>query len=289
MKKSLSKAKVADTAKQYSLITVSTLLIIAGSHFFKFPNNFTFGGVTGLSVVVGKIGLMSPSTANFILNMILLVLGFLFLGKSFGVKTVYASVLLSVGLSVMDKVWPLPQPLTDEPMLELIFAIALPGLGSAILFNIGASGGGTDIIAMILKKYTRINIGMALMISDFLITITAIFIFDVKTLLFSLLGMLTKSLVIDNVIESINLCKYFNVVCTNPEPICQFITQKLKRSATLLEAEGAFSHQKKYLVLTVLRRPQAILLRKYVKEVEPTAFVMITSTSEIIGKGFHGE
>lgn len=280
--------KVTKIIWEYVLITVSITLIILGSHFFKFPNNFTFGGITGLSVVIGKLAWVSPSTANMILNGILLVLGFVFLGKGFGFKTIYSTILLSLGLSVLDKLFPITQPLTKEPLLELIFAIVLPALGSAILFNLGASSGGTDVIAMILRKYTNVNIGMTLIWSDVIIVISTLFAFDISTFLFSLLGMIMKSLVIDNVIESINLVKYLNVVCSNPQPICDFITHKLKRSATICQAEGAYSHQKKYIVMTALKRPQAVMLRQYIKSEEPTAFITIMNTSEIFGKGFMG-
>lgn len=273
--------------REYALITVSTLIIVVGVYFFKFPDHFTFGGVTGLAVVLGKVLPITAATTNLILNVALLLLGFLFLGHKFAAKTIYTSLLLSVSLSVLEQVYPMNKPLTDEPMLNLIFAIALPAFGSAILFNIGASSGGTDIVAMILKKYTSLDIGRALFLSDLLITFSAFFVFDIKTVLFSFLGLMAKSLVIDNVIENINLCKYFNVVCSNPEPICDYIVKKLQRGATICEAKGAYSHNHKYIVYTALRRTQAIQLRQYIKSVEPDAFILITNTSEIIGKGFH--
>jgi uncharacterized membrane-anchored protein YitT (DUF2179 family) len=276
-----------NTFKEYLLITASTLLVVIGVYFFKFPNNFTFGGVTGLSVVLAKIMPISPGTVNLIFNVILLVVGFVFLGRSFAVKTVYSSLLLSFSLSGLEFVYPLKHPLTDQPLLELIFAIALPAFGSAVLFNIGASSGGTDVVAMILKKYTSVDIGRAVLFSDFLITLAACFIFDIKTTLFSFLGLLTKSLVIDNVIESINLAKYFNVVCSQPDIICDFIVNKLHRSATICEAKGAFSHSQKYVIFTAMRRYQAVQLRQYIRQVEPGAFILISNTSEIIGKGFH--
>lgn len=273
--------------KEYFQITMSTLLIVIGVYFFKFPNNFTFGGITGLSVILGRISIFTPSTVNLILNILLLVIGFVFLGRSFGIKTVYSSMLLSVCLSILERVYPMHHPLTNDAMLELVFAIALPAFGSAVLFNINASSGGTDIIAMILKKYSNIDIGRALIFSDLLITFFTFFVFDIKTALFSLLGLLTKSLVIDNVIESINLAKYFNVVCSNPEIICNYIMNDLHRSATVCDAQGAYSHKHKYIVYTALKRPQAVLLRQFIKRVEPDAFILITNTSEIIGKGFH--
>ncbi len=327
--------KKAAVIREYGILTVATLLLVIGVYVFKFPNNFSFGGVTGIAVVLSKITALSASAYTFIINMALLAVGFIFLGTSFGIKTVYVSVLTSVGLSAMEKFFPMTGPLTDQPVLELIFAIFLPALSAAILFNVGASGGGvglsamekffpmtgpltdqpvlelifaiflpalsaailfnvgasgggTDIVAMILRTYTPINIGTALFLVDLGITIAACFVFDVTTGLFSFTGLMAKSLVIDNVIESINRCKCFNVICNNPEPICNFIRDELKRSATVYRAEGAFTHTPRTVILTVMKRGQAVQLRNYVRQVEPTAFMMITNSSEIIGKGFRG-
>ena len=266
-------SKLRRTCIQYGLITVATLIMVVGIYVFKFPNNFSFGGVTGIAVLLAKLSLFSASTWTFILNMALLVLGFLFLGKSFGIMTVYVSVLMSVGLSVLEKLFPMSAPLTNQPVLELIFAIFLPAFASAILFNVGASGGGTDILAMILKKYTPINIGTALFCVDLLITIAACFVFDPTTGLFSFTGLMAKSLVIDGVIENINLCKYFTIVCNDPQPICDFIHKELRRSATVFSAEGSFTHKDKYVIMTVMKRSQAVQLRNYIRFHEPTAFI----------------
>lgn len=275
--------------RDYSVITASCFLIAVGIYFFKFPNDFTFGGVSGLSVVLGRLLPVTPSAANFILNLLLVLLGFLFLGRDFGVKTVYASVVLSSFVSVLEKLCPLSGPVTDEPMLDLIFAVVLPSLGSAVLFNIGASSGGTDIIAMIVQKHTGSDVGRALFLSDLFITLSAFLVFSVKTALFSCLGLMLKMVVIDGVIENINLSKYFSVICAEPEPICRFITEKLHRSATVCEAQGAYSHSKKFVVLTAMKRVQALQLRRFIRAAEPDAFILITNTSEIIGKGFHNE
>lgn len=274
---------------EYLILTVATMLLVFGVYFFKFPNHFSFGGVTGIAVVVSAVTPFTASEVNFVVNAALLVVGFIFLGKDFGIKTVYASMLMSVSLSVLEKMVPLDQPLTSEPVLELIFAIVLPAVSAAILFNVGASGGGTDIIAMVMKKYSRVdNVGTTLFIVDLFITIAACFVFDVKTGLFSFVGLLAKSLVIDSVIENINLCKYFTIVCNKPVPICDYIHSELGRSATIFEGEGAYEHKKRYIVLTVLKRRQAVELRNFIKVNEPGAFLMITNSSEIIGKGFRG-
>ena len=284
----MEKWKVRRTIIDYALITAASLILVVGVYFFKFPNHFSFGGVTGMAVVLSAVTPFTAGTLNFVINILLLVFGFIFLGKSFGIKTVYVSILTSVGLSALEKMYPMSKPLTNEPVLELIFAIVLPAVSSAILFNIGASGGGTDILAMILKKYTPVNIGTALFLVDLLITVAACFIFDAQTGLCSLCGLLAKSLVIDSAIENINLCKYFTIVCDDPEPICVFIHQELMRSATIFKAEGTYTHRQKYVILTVMKRSQAVQLRNFIKMNQPMAFMMITNSSEIIGKGFRG-
>ena len=273
--------------KHFFLLTASTLLMAFGTYFFKFTNNFTFGGITGLAVLVAKTGLMSAGDFNLVASMILLIAGLIILGKEFAARTAYCSILLSIALSVMERLWPLSEPLTSQPMLELCFAIALPALGSAVLFNIGSSSGGTDIIATILKKYSSFDIGRALMISDAVITTASFFVFDIETGLYSFLGLAIRSFMIDNFIESFNLSKYFNVVCDHPEPICDFIVHTLGRSASVCLAKGAYSGKDKYLILTALNRVQAVKLRNFIKNEEPDAFILISNTSEIIGKGFH--
>jgi len=273
--------------KNFTYLTVSTLVMAVGIYFFKFSNNFTFGGITGLAVLVAKSGAISAGDFSFAANMILLVIGFFILGKEFAAKTAYSSILLSVALSGLERIYPMSQPLTDQPFLELVFAIALPSIGSAVLFNIGASSGGTDVVAMIMKKYTSFNIGNALLITDFFITFAGFFVFDIKTGLYSFLGLALRSFMIDGFIESLNLSKYFNVVCSNPQPICDFIKDEIHRSATIVQAKGAFSGEDKYIIFTVLNRIEAVRLRNYIKENSPDAFLLISNTSEIIGKGFH--
>ena len=273
--------------KHFFLLTASTLLMAFGTYFFKFTNNFTFGGITGLAVLVARTGLMSAGDFNLIASMLLLIAGLIILGKEFAARTAYCSILLSVALSVMERLWPMSEPLTSQPMLELCFAVALPALGSAVLFNIGSSSRGTDIIAMILKKYSSFDIGRALMISDAVITTASFFVFDIETGLYSFLGLAIRSFMIDNFIESFNLSKYFNVVCDNPEPICDFIVHTLGRSASICLAKGAYSGKDKYLILTALNRVQAVKLRNFIKVQDPEAFILISNTSEIIGKGFH--
>lgn len=273
--------------KNFSLLTISTLIMAIGIYFFKFANNFTFGGITGIAVLVAKFLPISASDFSFVVNILLLIIGWIVLGKSFAEKTAYSTILLSISLSLLERIYPMSHPLTNEPLLELIFAILLPALGSAILFNIGASSGGTDVIAMILKKYTSVDIGKGLMISDLIFTLAGFLVFNVKTGLYSLFGLIMRSALIDNFIESFNRSKYFHVVTSNATCICDFIQNDLQRGATIVNATGAFTGDDKYIILTVLSPSQAVKLRNFIKEQDPKAFLLVSNTSEIIGKGFH--
>ncbi|WP_242959308.1 YitT family protein [Flavonifractor sp. An9] len=273
--------------KEFFWMNVATVMISVGVYCFKFPNNFSMGGVSGLSVLLGKVfPVLSASSYNTIINVLFLILGFIMLDKSFGFRTVYCS-LLSAGLiQVFSWVWPLTAPLTDQLMLELFFAVILPALGAAILFNIDASSGGTDIAAMILKKYTGLDVGTALLISDVAIAAAALFVFDATAGLCSLLGLALKSVLVDSAIESLNRRKAFFVITSDPEHVCDYVTHTLVRGATIWTAQGAYTHDVHHVVLTVLSRRQAVTLRRYLKQVDPHAFMIVANSSEIFGKGF---
>ncbi len=286
----MNKETITHKIKEYLLITAGVLLVVIGVYFFKFPNNFSIGGVTGIAILLSRIfgDSISSGTLVLVINILLLLVGYLFLGRSFGNRTAYGSILMSVSISLLEAVFPMKGPLTQEPVLELAFAVILPAVGAAILFNIGSSTGGTDVIAMLLKKYSSIDIGRALLMTDLLLTVAAFLVFDVQTGMLSILGLLLKTTLVDVVIESLNLNKYFTIICESPEPICDFILHQLHRSATVIDAEGAFTHGNKKIILAVMNRTQAVSLRKFIKQAEPEAFLLITNTSEIIGKGFRG-
>ena len=273
--------------KSLTIITISIFIMAIGVYFFKFPNNFCFGGVTGAAVVFAEITPLSASTFSFIVNMALLVLGFIFLGKGFAFKTTYATVLLSGLLLFFEKIHPLEHPLSNEPMLELIFAITLPAIASALLFYEGASSGGTDVVAMIVKKYTHVeDIGIALFITDLIMIIIACFVFDIKTALYSFVGLTLKSFLIDAIIENIMLRKSVMITCDDKDMICRFITEDLNKSATIVNAKGAYTNEDKYLIFTTLTRQQAAAVRGFIHENHLKAFISMSSTSEVFGKGF---
>lgn len=283
------KMDIRKTVKEWLLLLLGTTLTAAGVYFFKFPNNFSTGGVSGISVILGHY-FPSATPGDFVMgiNMALLLVGFLVFGKGFGIKTAVVSTLMSAMIWVLERVVPMDHPMTSQPLMELIFAVSLPAVGSAILFNLDASTGGTDIVAMVLRKFTSLNIGNALMISDGIITVMACVAFGMETGLFSILGLLMKSLLVDMVLENINTHKYFHIITTHPREIEEYITKTLKRGATELHGEGAYTHEGRSILLTVMNRRQGILLRRYVRSVDPHAFVLIMNTGDIIGKGFRG-
>lgn len=272
--------------KDYIVITLAVIIMDLGIYAFKFPNHFSFGGVSGLAVVLNEILGISAAQINLVINLALLVIGFAVLGKSFGLKTAYATVLSSVVLSLMEKMMPISAPLTNQPMLELAYAIALPAVAAAMLFYVDASGGGMDIVAMILKKYTTIDIGTALLISDVAIVALSFIAFDVRTGLFSVCGLLAKSIFVDRTMDQMRLCKYFTIISSDPEPICDFIQNVLNRSTTLYNAEGGYSHENKKVILCALDRRQAVILQRFIRQTDDSAFIMITKSSETFGKGF---
>lgn len=279
--------KCAHLAREIFLLTIGTALVALGVYFFKFPNNFSTGGVTGIAVIISAfIPGASTSTLASILNLAFLVLGFMVLNKGFGLRTVYCSLLFSGLLSLLDWLVPLEVPLTDQPLLELFFAVIFPALGSAVLFNMDGSTGGTDILAMIVKKFSSLDIGNALLCCDVLIAASTLVVYDVKTGLFSILGLLLKSMLVDNVIESLNRRKAFTVITAQPDIAIEFITHTLHRGATFWEAEGGYTHDKKYVVLAAVSRGQAVALRRYLKVEDPHAFMLIENSSEIFGNGF---
>ena len=285
----VTKAREVSTLERYLLLTLGILITSVGVYFFKFPNNFSTGGVSGLSLILGRLissEVFTPSVLMLIINMLLLGVGFVLIGRDFAFSTVYCSMLLSFLMTVFERICPLSQPLTTQPFLELCFAVLLPAFGSAILFHLGASSGGTDIIAMVLRKYTSMNIGLALMVADSLITVAALFFFGIESGLYSILGLLLKSALVDYVADSFRIKKCFQIITSQPEPIVDFIVKVLHRGATLEDVHGAYTNDSKTMIITVLNRSQALALRRHVHLIDPHAFMIITASTEIVGKGF---
>ncbi len=271
----------------FLLLNLGLILTALGIVVFKAPNHFALGGTSGISIIISTLNPGLPVGAiMWIVNAVLVVLGFIFLDKESMGWTVFSSFALSAYVSLFEQLIPLSAPLTDDTLLELIFAVMLPGIGSAFVFNIGASTGGTDILAMILKKHTSLQIGSALLVADMGIVAWAAILYGPRTGLYCVLGLVAKALVVDQFIESVNTSKVISIIADDPQPIMDYIVRDLHRTATLRYERGGFSGRSFETIVTVLNRHEAAQLRNYVRSLEPNAFMTIVSSSEIIGRGF---
>ena len=280
--------------KNWLFMNLGVLLMAIGIYFFKAPNGFATGGVSGVAIILANVfPVLTQSVYMMIINVLLLIVGLIVLGKECGILTIYCSLMLSLENWLFETLIPLSAPLTSYPLLELVYAVLLTGVGSAIIFKCRASSGGTDIVALVLKKYTSMNVGTALLCTDFLIAAMTFIRFgeqgisiDPQTGLFSLLGLFAKVFVVDDIIDSINLCKSFTIITVKPDEINDYILKEIKHGVTVISAHGAYTGESKTVLMTVCRRSEAIRLRKKVYEIDPGAFMIITKTSEIMGKGF---
>lgn len=299
--KKSGKSSFASKIPYILMLHLGIVLLTVGVYFFKAPNGFATGGVSGISIILAKalsfLGIQQ-ATYVMVINVLLLIIGVIVLGKQCGFLTIYCSLFFSGLNFIFETFLPISKipgaidhgngvyTLSGQPVLELVFAVLLTGIGSAIIFRCHASSGGTDIVALILKKYTSMNVGTALLCSDFIIAASSIVVYNLETGLFSLIGLFAKVFVVDDILDSMNMCKAFTIITTKPDEINKFIMNDMKHGATLYNAEGAYSHEEKKVIVTVCKRTEALKLRRKVKEIDPGSFIIITKTSEIMGKGF---
>ncbi len=287
--KQLMKKKIftKDNLIFFLILNLGLIFTAVGISIFKTPNHFAFGGTSGLSIILSTLfPKWNVGAFMWIVNAALVVLGFFFLGiRSMG-WTIYSSFALSFYVSACEVIYPLSFPLTHDVFLELCFAVILPAVGAAMVFNVGASTGGTDIVAMILHKYTSLEIGRALLVSDLGIVLIAAYLYGAQTGLYCILGMILKCTVVDSAIESLNLRKVCTIISKYPDQVEDFIINDLHRSATEQNAFGVYTKQEQKVLMTVLTRSETNRLRIHLRQIDPHAFITIVNSSEIIGKGF---
>lgn len=282
------------TFKNFLSMHIGIIFIALSTYFILVPNHFVTGGMTGLSTILAQeLTFLTQSQWLLLLNALVLILGFIFLGKSTGVFTVYCSMgysslmMIFEANNLVDKISPEIHTLTEEPFMELVVGITLYAIGTAIIFYAGASSGGMDIVALIIQKYTKMDVGRAVLTVNSIIAITSIFVFkDITTGILSLVGLFMNSFIIDTVIDNFNACKYFIVITDKPELVAEYIMNTLHHGVTITDAIGAYTQAKKGMVHTVCRRYEAIKLRQAIKQIDENAFMVVTTSSEIIGKGF---
>ncbi len=273
--------------KKLMKINAGIILLAVGLYFLLLPSNLVVGGVSGFATVLNNHYPWIP-VGGFMMgaNVILFILGFIFLGKEFGGYTIYSALALSLVIMVFEKFIPVEGPLVDDLLLNLIYGIIISGSGMGIIFYQNASTGGTDIIAKIINKFTGIDLGKALLMSDFAVIVMAGMTFGIKLGMYALMGNIINSLVIDNIIAGFNKKMNININSDKYQEINNFILKEIERGTTLYKAEGGFSSEERVIINSVVSKKEYIKIQHFVKETDPYAFMSINFVSEVHGRGF---
>lgn len=268
-------------------VNIGCFLFAFGVVVFRNPNNFASGGMSGLSLLISSFFPSAHVGAiMMVLNVFVLGLGYLFLGKKGGTSSVYGTFALAGAIWILEILMPIQAPVTDSQFMELIYSVFIPGFGLAIVFHCRATTGGTDIIAQILSKYFKIKVSISLLATDVLIALGAGYLFGIEAMLYSVLGVFLRTFLMDSVMENLKTRKIVVVISRKNNEIKNFITAEINRGATVHQAHGAYSSKEITVITTVVTRRQAIKLQQYIKNVDPTAFITISNSTEIIGQGF---
>lgn len=276
------------TVKSYLLITLGTVLMAVGVYFFEFTNNFSTGGTAGLGMVISEMtGFLTPAQLSSIFNVFLLIVGLIVLGKAFTLKTIYCTLLFSLLLNLFEQLFPMDVPFTGQKTVELLIDMLLVSLGAALIFNEDGSSGGTDVIAMILKKFTRINVGKALLIVDSVVILLCFSEYGTEIGILSLFAIAIRALVVDGAIDSFNSSKFLMIITDKEPEILQYIMHDLERGASVINnCVGAYTNNEKKVIISVVDKREAIKLKKKIKDIDPVAFVIVGTTNDIVGDGF---
>ncbi|WP_294390194.1 YitT family protein [uncultured Clostridium sp.] len=271
--------------KEYLLTTIGIALTAIALEYFFFPSDIAAGGVSGIGLVINKLIGLDTSIVVLVLNILLFILAFLVLGKSFGSKSIYATIMLSVFMWIIEKFFT-PGVLTENMFLASFFGSIILGMGAAIVFHQGASTGGTSIIAAIISKFTPIGIGISVLLTDSFVCILAISIFGVDKGLFGFFSVILIGLVIDKFIDGFNRCKQVFIITSKEKDIVNHIIKNIDRGCTVLNGNGGYTGSDVKIIYTVLSSNEFIALKKDVKEIDPEAFVTVNESTEVLGKGF---
>ena len=274
--------------REYALTTLGIVLTAIGLEYFLFPNDIAAGGVSGIALVINGITGWNISIMVFILNIILFIVAFVVLGKGFGGKSLYATVILSVVMEIIEKVFN-PVMLTENMFLASFFGSALLAMGSAIVFHQGASTGGTSILAAIISKFTPLGVGTALLLNDSIICLLAINVFGIDKGLFGFFSLILIGLLIDKFIDGFNTCKQVFIITSKAEMVVNSINKDIDRGCTVLNGKGGYTDSEVKIVYTVLSSNQFITLKSFIKENNPEAFITVNDSKEVLGLGFNND
>ena len=275
------------TFKQYVIITFGMFVLAVGLYFFLIPGQLAAGGAMGIAMLISHyIPLLQVGQLMLAINILLFLIAFVVLGTSFGLKTIYTSLGLSALIWILENAYPLQKPLTDDLLLAAVMGTVISGAGMGIIFNQGASSGGTDIIAKIINKYTHLDIGKALLVTDALITLLATGVFGLEKGMYALLAVIFNGSVIDYTVQGLNVAMQVFIMTSKPDTIARFIINHLGRGVTFFSGRGGYSGKELKVIYTVLNRREFVSLKNFIREEDPKAFITVSQAHDVLGEGF---
>lgn len=281
MNKQKKKGFTSDTLKETAVMTIAVGIIAAAVYFFLIPSQTSISSISALAIIIAHYVPLHVSTVTMILNVVLLLIGFVTCGKEFGAKTVYTSILLPVYLAVFEHVFPDFESLTNSSELDVLCYILVVSIGLSILFNMNASSGGLDIVAKIMNKYLHIELGKAMSISGMCVALSSALIYDKKAVVLSVLGTYFNGIVLDHFIFGQNLKRRVCIITKYEEEVRQFILHELHSGATFYEATGAYNMQKHREIITIVDKSEYQKLMNYIIKKDPEAFVTVYTVSDM--------
>ena len=272
--------------KEFMIITLGFILISIAVEYFYVPVHINGGGLTGIAMVINNhIPSLPIGMVMMVMNVILLIIGFRFIGGNFGVKTIYASFGMS-GTIWLIEMFVKPHGITNDVLLSAIIGTLLLGTGLGLVFSQNASTGGTDIIAKMLNKYFHLDLGKSMQIVDICVVVLTGITFGITTALYAVVCVFLNGIIIDKVIEGFTSVKAVMVFSNNSEHIQKYIINEIDRGCTAFEGQGGFTKNKKSVIYSVMDRTQLIKLRTYIKKNHPDSFIIVSDAHEVLGKGF---
>lgn len=272
------------SVREWVKITVAMFIVSAAVYYFMLPAQIVVGSISGLVMVLTNFIPLSQSVLTFVINAVLLVVGYIFIGKEFGIKTVVTSMMLPAFLALFEIVSPNNQMLVSDMLTNMIAYLILISFGQSILFNANASSGGLDIIAKVLNKYMRVELGVGIQLAGFVTAATSILVYDTETLVYSVLGTYISGIILDYFIDGSHMKKKICIISPNYERIREYIVNDLKRGVTLYKAYGGLDNKEKIEVVTILQKNEYQKLLEYIHRTDDKAFVTVTSIGEVVGE-----
>nr|WP_236013717.1 YitT family protein [Catonella massiliensis] len=278
------KSKLRCYIRDMAVITFATFIVAVAVFFFMMPNNLAIASIAGLAVVLQKFIPLSVATISLIFNVGLLIIGFIFVGREFGGKTVYTSVILPIFVGIFEKLFPKYNGLTGDPFLDMICYIFIVSIGLSLLFNHNASSGGLDIIVKILNKYLHIDKGKAMSIAGMLVSLSAIFAYDTKTVVLSVLGTYLNGIILDYFLFGTNIKKKVCILSRKNEEIKKYILKNMHSGATLYKVIGAYNNEEHEEVVAIVNKREYGVLMQFIRRTDPDAFVTVSTINEVMYK-----